>query len=244
MNIQFLQVQVAEAMVLCDGGEKNLNQKEVQMVVMEVNGGHFIVEAIRDITALRNVVRKDIYKAGDGYPGQKNSMHGANGEEYVLQLPLGSRITNKETGEYFDLVTEGERIRLLRGGEGGYGNEHFKSSINQTPMEATKGKDGEQGTFHIELKLIADVGLVGLPNAGKTSLLNAVTNANARVADYPFTTLDPNLGMYHKYIIADIPGLIEGASEGKGLGHKFLRHISRTDVILHCISLESTDVIA
>lgn len=105
-------------------------------------------------------------------------------------------------------------------------------------MEATKGKEGESGKFHIELKLIADVGLVGLPNAGKTSLLNALTNTDARVADYPFTTLEPNLGVYHKYILADIPGLIEGASEGKGLGHKFLRHITRTSMIIHCISLE------
>lgn len=206
-------------------------------------GGDFYVEAIRDITALRNVVRKEIYKAGDGHPGAKNSMHGANGEDFVLQLPVGSHITNKETGATFELITEGERIRLLKGGVGGFGNEHFKSSINQTPMQATKGKEGEEGTFHIELKLIADVGLVGLPNAGKTSLLNALTNTDARVAEYPFTTLDPNLGVYHKYVLADIPGLIEGASEGKGLGYKFLRHITRTSVIIHCISLERDSIL-
>jgi len=165
-------------------------------------------------------------------------MHGANGKDFTLQLPIGSVITNLETGTSVELTKDGEKLRLLKGGVGGFGNEHFKSSINQTPMEATKGKEGESGKFHIELKLIADVGLVGLPNAGKTSLLNALTNTDARVADYPFTTLDPNLGVYHKYILADIPGLIEGASEGKGLGHKFLRHITRTSVILHCISLE------
>lgn len=206
-------------------------------------GGDFYVEAIRDITALRKVVRKDTYKAGDGYPGEKKSMHGANGENFTLQLPIGSHITNTETGKSFELIKEGERVKLLKGGEGGFGNEHFKSSINQTPKQATKGKDGEQGTFHIELKLIADIGLVGLPNAGKTSLLNTLTNTDARVADYPFTTLDPNLGVYHKYILSDIPGLIEGASEGKGLGHKFLRHITRTSVILHCISLERENII-
>jgi len=202
------------------------------------NGGHFYVEGIRDVTALRRVTRKDTYTAEDGFPGSKNSMHGANGKDFTLQLPIGSVITNLETGTSVELTKDGEKLRLLKGGVGGFGNEHFKSSINQTPMEATKGKEGESGKFHIELKLIADVGLVGLPNAGKTSLLNALTNTDARVADYPFTTLDPNLGVYHKYILADIPGLIEGASEGKGLGHKFLRHITRTSVILHCISLE------
>ena len=202
------------------------------------NGGHFYIEAIRDITALRRVIRKDTYQAENGFPGSKNSMHGANGDDFTLQLPLGSVVTNLETGDVVELTRDGEKIRLLQGGAGGFGNEHFKSSINQTPMEATQGKEGEHGKFHIELKLIADVGLVGLPNAGKTSLLNALTNTDARVADYPFTTLDPNLGVYHKYILADIPGLIEGASEGKGLGHKFLRHITRTSVILHCISLE------
>jgi len=146
--------------------------------------------------------------------------------------------------ESVELLEEGVQARILQGGAGGLGNEHFKSSTNQRPMQCTKGKDGESGNYHVELRLIADVGLAGLPNAGKSSLLNALTNAGAKVGDYPFTTLDPNLGVYHKYVLADIPGLIEGASEGKGLGHKFLRHISRTRVILHCISLERDDAVS
>lgn len=206
-------------------------------------GGHFYVEGIRDITALKKIIRKNKFKADDGTPGGKNSMHGADGEDFVLPLPIGSLITNKDTGVTIELISDGERVLLLKGGKGGLGNEHFKSSVNRTPMQATDGKEGEQGNFHLELKLIADVGLVGLPNAGKTSLLNTLTNAGARVADYPFTTLDPNLGVYRNYILADIPGLIEGASQGKGLGHKFLRHITRTSIILHCISLERETIL-
>jgi GTP-binding protein len=156
----------------------------------------------------------------------------------VLELPLGTIVTRESDNSSVELLTDGQEILLLKGGAGGFGNEHFKSSSNQQPMEATKGKLGDSGVFTAELRIIADVGLVGLPNAGKTSLLNALTNAGARVGEYPFTTLDPNLGVYHGIILADIPGLIEGASEGKGLGHKFLKHISRTKLILHCISLE------
>ncbi len=206
------------------------------------NGGNFYVEAIRDVTVLRRIAQKDSYSAENGGSGGKNSMHGADGEDFVLFLPTGSLITNTDTEETFEILNEGDKVLVLKGGEGGLGNECFKSSTNQTPMHATKGKEGAVGNFHIELKLIADVGLVGLPNAGKTSILNALTDAGARVAAYPFTTLDPNLGVYHKYIIADIPGLIEGASSGKGLGHKFLRHITRTNVILHCISLERDSI--
>lgn len=206
-------------------------------------GGNFYIEAIRDITALKDIIRKNKFKADDGESGSKNSMHGADGKDFVLKLPIGSVITNIHTGEIKEIINDGERTLLLKGGKGGFGNEHFKSSTNQTPMQATKGAEGESGEYHVELRLIANVGLVGLPNVGKTSILNALTNAGARVADYPFTTLDPNLGVYYKYILADIPGLIEGASSGKGLGHKFLRHISRTSFILHCISLERDTVI-
>ncbi len=206
------------------------------------DGGNFYIEGIRDILALRDISRKDKYSAEDGKPGEKNSRHGANGDDFILKLPIGSVVRNLETGEEIELVKEGERVLLLKGGEGGLGNENFKSSTNQKPMHATKGKDPEVGDFEVELKLVADIGLVGLPNVGKTSLLNSITNAGAKVANYPFTTLDPNLGVYYKYVIADIPGIIEGASSGKGLGHKFLRHISRTSVILHCISLERDNI--
>lgn len=208
------------------------------------DGGNFYLEGVRDITVLRRVSQKELYEAEDGQEGSNNSKHGANGKDFVLRLPIGSLVTNTETGKQVEILHEGTKILLCKGGKGGLGNEHFKSSTNQRPMHATKGQEGEGGRYHIELKLIADIGLVGLPNAGKTSLLNALTNAGARVAEYPFTTLGPNLGAYFKYIIADIPGLIEGASQGKGLGHAFLRHITRTNVIIHCISLERDTVIA
>jgi GTP-binding protein len=201
-------------------------------------GGNIVVEAVRDIMMLGRISHKDHYHAPDGEPGGSSSMTGADGEDLTIQLPVGSVIRNIETGVIFEILKEGERTILLKGGVGGKGNEHFKSSTNVTPEHATLGHEGEKGIFTVELRLIADVGLVGLPNAGKTSLLNALTNAGAKVGDYPFTTLDPNLGVYHGLIIADIPGLIEGASEGKGLGDKFLRHVARTRLLLHCISVE------
>jgi GTP-binding protein len=206
-------------------------------------GGDVFVSGVRDIAMLGRITHKDSYHAENGEAGGSESCHGADGEHLIIKLPVGSVVTNTETGTVVELLVEDEPIRILKAGIGGYGNEHFKSSTNRKPFEATKGTEGEAGSFSVELKLIADIGLVGLPNAGKTSILNALTNANAKVGAYPFTTLDPNLGAYHKYIIADIPGLIEGASHGKGLGHKFLRHISRTSVILHCISLEQDNIV-
>ena len=142
----------------------------------------------------------------------------------------------------WELTKEGQEVRILRGGQGGHGNEHFKSSTNQTPQEATLGKEGEECELHIEVSLIADVGLLGFPNAGKSSLLNALTNAEAKIGDYPFTTIDPNLGDLYGYIIADIPGIIEGASAGKGLGHTFLRHITKTKILLHLVSFEQQNM--
>ena len=202
-------------------------------------GGDFYVRAVRDVHILLKYKAKKSFIAGRGEDGGSKSLHGKNGEDFVLQLPIGSIITNLETDEKWQLTKEGEKILLLKGGFGGFGNEHFKSSINTTPYESNIGGEGEKGNFKIELELFADIGFVGLPNAGKTSLLNSLTNAEAKVGDYPFTTLDPNLGDLHGYIIADIPGLIEGASEGKGLGVKFLRHIKRTKMLAHLVSFEN-----
>ncbi len=202
-------------------------------------GGNVFVEAVRDIHILSQYRHKKEYHAGRGGDGGGKSFHGANGEDLVLKLPVGSKIKNLDTGMEYSLEKEGDRVRILKGGSGGRGNEHFKSSLNTTPKKQTDGREGEQGDFSIELELFADIGLVGFPNAGKSSLLNMVTNAGAKVGDYAFTTLDPNLGDFYGFIIADIPGLIEGASEGKGLGTKFLRHIKRTKVLAHLISFEN-----
>ncbi|OGI63638.1 hypothetical protein A2914_01645 [Candidatus Nomurabacteria bacterium RIFCSPLOWO2_01_FULL_41_21] len=202
-------------------------------------GGDFYVIGVRDVGILAQYKAKHEFIAGRGEDGGNKSLHGANGEDYVLELPLGSVITNLATDEKWYLNEVGQKILLLKGGYGGYGNEHFKSSVNTTPQERNVGEEGERADFLIELELFADVGLVGLPNAGKSSLLNALTNAEAKVGDYAFTTLDPNLGAFYGFIIADIPGIIEGASEGKGLGVKFLKHIKRTKMLAHLISLDS-----
>ncbi len=206
------------------------------------NGGDIYARALRDIGILARYRHKKEFLSERGEDGMNKSMYGKNGEDFYLEVPVGSIITNTTTGEQFQLLTEGESVFLLKGGKGGLGNEHFKSSTNTTPWESTKGTDGEEADFFIELQLIVDAGLVGFPNAGKSSLLNVITNATAKVGSYQFTTLEPNLGDFYRYIIADIPGLIEGAAEGRGLGHKFLRHIQRTKLILHCISLENEDI--
>ncbi len=202
-------------------------------------GGNFYVVAVRDVHILSKYKAKKSFSAGRGEDGGKKSLHGKNGEDFILELPIGTIITNLETDETWQLEEEGQKFMILKGGFGGFGNEHFKSSTNTTPVESREGGEGEKGTFKIELELFADIGLIGLPNAGKSSLLNSLTNAEAKVGDYAFTTLDPNLGDFYGYIIADIPGIIEGASEGKGLGVKFLRHIKRTKMLAHLVSFEN-----
>lgn len=206
-------------------------------------GGDVYVQAVRDLGILARYKQVKEFRAENGGVGMQSSMFGKNGKDLIIDLPIGSAITNTSTDKTVHLLKDGEKILILKGGHGGYGNEHFKGSKNVRPLESTNGKDGDSADFYIELELVADFGLVGLPNAGKSSLLNALTNAKAQVGSYQFTTLEPNLGALFGYVIADIPGLIEGASEGKGLGYKFLRHIKRTKIILHCISLENEDLL-
>jgi GTPase len=205
-------------------------------------GGDVYIRAVRSLRVLDQYRSKKEFAAEDGEAGGSRSFKGADGKRLYIDFPIGSKITNTATGDSFELTKEGQEIKILQGGSGGYGNEHFKSSTNQTPKESTEGKPGEEAELHVEVSLIADVGLIGFPNAGKSSLLNALTNAQAKTGDYPFTTLDPNLGDLYGYIIADIPGLIEGASDGKGLGHRFLRHVTKTKVLVHLISFEQANM--
>ncbi len=202
-------------------------------------GGSIFAVAVSDIHLLSKYKHKKTFDAERGFDGAGGSRHGKDGKDLIIELPVGSIITNVESGASVSLEEPGQKELLLKGGHGGFGNEQFKTSINTTPTKATKGTIGEQGNFKIELELFADIGLIGLPNAGKSSLLNSITNAQAKIGSYQFTTLDPNLGDFYGHIIADIPGLIEGASEGKGLGIKFLKHIKRTKTLAHLISFEN-----
>ena len=204
-------------------------------------GGDVYIKVIRDIYALGNYRMKREWEAEVGESGQKRSMHGADAKDLILNMPIGSVVYNKDYDISYDLSVDGALIKILKGGKGGLGNENFKTSTNRAPEEFTKGQLGEAATFEIELRLIADAGFIGKPNAGKSSLLNSLTRAGAKVADYAFTTLEPNLGSYHSYVLADIPGLIEGASEGKGLGHKFLKHVRRTNTLVHMVASDESD---
>ena len=202
-------------------------------------GGDIYMRAVRDLSLLSKYTGSKEFTAESGNAGEKRSKYGKDGKDLYIDVPVGAKVTEQERGRVYVFDTEGETHKILLGGRGGLGNEYFKSSTNRSPEESTKGKIGEEGIFTIELSLIVDAGFAGLPNAGKSTLLNALTNTAVRVGAYPFTTVEPHLGELYGFILADIPGLIEGASEGKGLGHKFLRHIQRTKMILHCVSLEN-----
>lgn len=203
-------------------------------------GGDVFVKATTDIYALSRFLSKEIYEAENGTMGGTEIRSGANGKDLILEMPVGTILSDDE-GNEIELIKEGKELLLAKGGLGGRGNESFKSPGNTTPKYAQKGLRGQEIKFKLKLKLIADFGLIGLPNSGKSSLLNELTNANAKIGAYPFTTLEPNLGVLNNKVLADIPGLIEGASEGKGLGHKFLKHIEKVTLLLHCISSESED---
>ncbi len=204
-------------------------------------GGSVYAEVVSDLAYLDYYKHKKKFAAEPGQKGGSMGREGANGKDLILHFPRGTVLKNLFTEEEFELGNVGEQTLILKGGRGGLGNEHFKSSTNTTPYEWTPGKVGEEADFFVELRLFADVGFVGLPSAGKSTLLNILTNAKSKVGAYHFTTLDPHLGDLHGYILADIPGIIEGASLGRGLGYKFLRHIKRTDTLVHVVGLDSED---
>ncbi|MEK7527614.1 MAG: GTPase ObgE [Patescibacteria group bacterium] len=204
------------------------------------DGGSVFFKAVSDIGRLSQFRFKRIFEAENGDPGGVNQKSGKNGRDLVIEVPIGS-VINYDNGTGVELTQVGQTYLAAQGGKGGWGNYHFRSATNQTPKEFKIGFKTATRNIFIQLKLIADVGLIGLPNAGKTSLLNELTSANAKVANYAFTTLEPNLGvMKNGKIMADIPGLIEGAADGKGLGYKFLKHIERTQILIHCLSAESS----
>ncbi|KPJ98509.1 MAG: hypothetical protein AMJ60_07935 [Desulfobacterales bacterium SG8_35] len=205
------------------------------------DGGNVIIEASTRLSSLIDFRYRSHFMAERGVHGQGKKKHGRKGTDHVVKVPAGSLIKDAETGELIaDLIEDGQKIIVAKGGKGGRGNTHFASSTNRAPRIAGKGKPGQERWLRIELKILADVGLVGLPNAGKSTLLSKLSAAQPKIASYPFTTLEPHLGVmqfehHPPYIIADIPGLIAGAHEGAGLGHKFLKHIERTRVLLHIL---------
>ncbi len=207
-------------------------------------GGNVFVEGISDIGALLRLRHAKEFKAESGGVGGRQYNDGHDGKDLTIQVPVGTVIHNLDTHQDIEITKIGELIPAAQGGRGGKGNFHFRSSTNTSPQQFQKGEPGEKYIIRLELKLIADVGLIGLPNAGKSSLLNELTRAKSKVANYAFTTLEPHLGVYYDLILADVPGIIEGASSGKGLGVKFLRHVERTNNLFHLLSAESIDPVS
>jgi GTP-binding protein len=217
-------------------------------------GGHVFAVADPNLNTLVDFRFSRRHEAKRGQHGMGSDMFGAAGDDITLKMPVGTIISDADTGEVlYELLQPGEVITIAKGGDGGFGNMRFKSAINRAPRQKTPGWPGERKSLKLELKVLADVGLLGMPNAGKSTLISAISNARPRIADYPFTTLHPNLGVVRvgpeqSFVVADLPGLIEGASEGAGLGHLFLRHLQRTRLLLHVVDLapfdESVDPVA
>jgi len=211
------------------------------------NGGSIYFKSDENINTLIDFRFVKNYRAKRGENGRSSECYGAKGEDLILKVPLGTVISERQTGKIIaDFKAHGKKILVAKGGKGGLGNVHFKSSINRTPRQCTQGEPGEEFEIYLELKVLADVGLLGMPNAGKSSLIRFISAAKPKVADYPFTTLQPNLGvvkidMQRSFVVADIPGLIEGAADGQGLGHQFLRHLSRTKLLLHILDIAPYD---
>lgn len=231
-----------------DGGNGSINFRREKFAPMGGpdggdggNGGSVIFTADHNLGTLLDFTFQRIFMAENGERGQRKKMSGKSGDDLILKLPVGSMIYDADTGELIaDMDSDGKTLMAAKGGNGGWGNVHFKTSVNQAPRRANPGQPGERKNLILELKLIADVGIAGYPNAGKSTLISRISAARPKIAEYPFTTLTPNLGVVQwgegqTYVVADVPGLIEGASDGKGLGHQFLRHLERTKLILHLI---------
>jgi GTP-binding protein len=229
-----------------DGGKGAVAFNKAKMALGPVGGaggrgGDVIVKGVSDLSVLNKFRFKKEAVAKNGKNGRDRFLDGKDAEDLIILVPVGTVVTNLKNKKTFEIIKIGEVVTIAKGGKEGRGNFYFRSSTNTTPKNFEYGKLGQSFEFRLELKMIADVGFIGLPNVGKTSLLNELTSAGSKVANYAFTTLEPNLGTYHELILADIPGLIEGASKGKGLGFKFLKHIERTNILFHFISAESID---
>ena len=211
------------------------------------SGGNILVQTDESLTTLQDFRLQKKYKAKNGSQGLSKNKHGKDAEDTILKVPMGTLIIDEETEELVaDLVENQESVILARGGKGGFGNSRFKTSTNRAPRKTTDGGEGEKFNIKLELKVLADIGLLGMPNAGKSTLISKISSAKPKVADYPFTTLSPNLGVvqsgFNSFVVADIPGLIPGASEGVGLGIQFLKHLSRVKVLLHLVDISTFDV--